>query len=286
MNIFVKLCGCCCGDSETEVAITHVIKREEPCVAKPEPEKSSEGARLVVPEEPSTPQEEHIEEEQPNFVAVKKPLKFKKKEIERITITGAVAALPPPPREEIVGDIPRVGPPKSLPKKSGAYLIYSLEDGGSLCIRYAHDAPSSDFAGVLAFVEPGKDISNYHYENNGGKCILSTGVQEYMGSRFQHDRKKYFEAWLAFLQLLKAHSGNLYLLSAFKVSPPPKVLILLYKGGVIVEAPLDQAIHVADYELAAVIPSSLDYKEKLGEDYSRLSFNSMVTKFGALLELS
>ncbi|XP_954784.1 uncharacterized protein TA03195 [Theileria annulata] len=280
MEIFNKICCNCCGKknedtTEDEEEITEsVLMIEDPFV----------GAKLVKKETEKKELPEPVVEEK-KVLQARKHLKVKKKEIERISISGAVAALPPPPIEEIEGEIPKVKESyDQLSLGSGVYFGYSLNDNGSLYLQYTTEKPAS-MDGVLGYIRPDREILKYHYENENGKHVISTNVKEYMKSKFQHDRKKYFDAWKEFLQLLNSHGGSLYILSAFDLSPPPRTRIVLFSCNSLTEIKGCEEVCLKENDLLGVFPFSLDYKTKLNDKLTRNDFMDLCEKYGIVFQL-
>ncbi|EAN30806.1 hypothetical protein TpMuguga_03g00070 [Theileria parva strain Muguga] len=280
MEVLNKICCNCCGkkkedSEETEEEITEsVLMIEDPFV----------GAKLVKKETEKKELPEPIEEEK-RVLQTRKHLKTKKKQIERISIGGAVAALPPPPIEEIEGEIPKANDSyNNLKLGNGVYLGYSLENNGSLYLKYTTEKPDC-MDGVLAYIRPDREILKYHYENNDGKQLISTNVREYMKSKFQHDRKKYFDAWQEFFQVLNSYGGNLYILSAFELSPPPRTKIVLFSNNNLTEIKSCEEVCIKENDLLGVFPFSLDYETKLNDKLTRKDFIDLCEKYGFVFQL-
>ncbi|UKJ89211.1 hypothetical protein MACJ_002459 [Theileria orientalis] len=293
MELFNKIFCSCCGkpdkeEGEADLMIENFLKNAWLIPSATHQKESKISPRVEIP----------VVEEDKKGLSVRKHVKLKKKPIQKIDIGGAVAALPPPPVEEIVGSIPKVSDSyDTLNLGAGVYLIYSLENNGSLYLQYANRRPES-MDGILGYIRPGKEILSYHYENKDGKYFLSTNVCEYMQSKFQHDRKKYYDVWHEFLQILNSYGGSLYLLKPFGLSPPPKIRLVLFSnskrpetpdagagvGGVLSELGTCREVVLKENELVGVLPFSLDYTSKLINGVNRLDFSKLCEKYGSLFE--
>ncbi|GBE61328.1 hypothetical protein, conserved [Babesia ovata] len=259
MGIFDLCCACCSGNT---VAPEDYSQRKGPCTAA--------AGDLEIVEAPTEPVEDAttedvsvVEEGTPSRGALsqvnKRPLKECKLKSghRRITLSGAVAAVPPCSEAECVGEIPRV-PSSAVPLGGGAYLVYSLDNNGSMKIKFTKE-PLRVLDGVLAYIKPTTEFAPYHYENGDGCEVVATNVQNAMRSQYASDRKPFYEAWTKFLKLTVAVRGVVYFLEASTLSPPPKVTVLLHKDGNWKVAEKSCAIDLRQYGVIGVLPSSLDY---------------------------
>lgn len=112
---------------------------------------------------------------------------------------------------------------------------------------------------------------------------MATNLQRALQSEYVSDRKAFYEAWCTFLKLSSSGNGTLYLLEASRLSPPPKVVILLYKDGAIHTAEPLTGINVRDYSIVGVLPHMLDHTT-LEEDLNdRVKFPQACEEYGAVL---
>lgn len=52
-----------------------------------------------------------------------------------------------------------------------------------------------------------------------------------MQSEFPADRAKFYEGWATFIKLLNAWGGEILLMPAAVVEPPPRVKLVHFNGG-------------------------------------------------------
>ncbi|GFE55765.1 hypothetical protein BaOVIS_031690 [Babesia ovis] len=266
MGIFDICCCCCSGDT----VLPDTVPRMQ--ITRSKPSENADDIELTV-ESGEGATGEAVEglvdgvEGTPNVavggtpsLAIKRPLKEcrLKPARHRITLTGAVAAVPPCSAAECVGNIPKVSSSK-VPLGPGAYLIYSQDQNGSLSISFTKQAPTS-LDGVLAYIKPTGEFSTYHYTNEGGCKVVATDLQLAMQSQYASDRKPFYEAWTQFLKLTVSANGTLYLLEASGMSPPPKVELVLFKDGNVTTADKLVSLDLSGYGVVGVLPPAFDYK--------------------------
>ncbi|CDR95490.1 hypothetical protein, conserved [Babesia bigemina] len=284
MGIF-DLCCACCSDSTVAHEEHTQIRTTRPTAAE----------NIEVKEVPIEPVEDAtsevvpvVEEETPSRGTLsqvnKRPLKDCKLKAghRRITLSGAVAAVPPCSEAECVGEIPKVTS-SAVPIGGGAYLVYSLENNGCLKIKFTKE-PLRVMDGVLAYIKPTTEFAPYHYERSDGCEVVATDVQSAMRSQYATDRKPFYDAWTKFLKLTVAVRGVVYFLEASNMSPPPKVTVLLHKDGNLTVAEKCRAIDLRQYGGVGVLPFSLDYNSVCSSTDSVKFFNTC-DEYGSSLML-
>lgn len=292
MGFLGNICGgCCSGDTvdRDDSPPSHIIQAKEVKVAEAEiPD--VEPINLVVDDETV---EDEANEAPADDVATpsnksplkKRPLKEPKNKAGRkkIMLTGAAAAVPPCSKEECEGDIPRVTSSK-VSVAGGAYLVYSLEQNGSLSILFTKKA-ISNLQGVLAYIKPATEFAPYHYTDDDGCKIVATNLQTTMQSQYSRDRRLFYEAWSQFMKLASPANGTMYLLEASGLSPPSKVNILLYKDGSFNKAEPLKAIELKDYAMVGILPHSVDHSSVTDNMAERGQFSQTCEEYGAVLML-
>ncbi|ORM40528.1 uncharacterized protein BXIN_2135 [Babesia sp. Xinjiang] len=278
MGFFDICCSCCSGDTvlPDSVPRTH-IKRAVP-EEKQEELKPLVESIDVISVEPAEELGDVNEETSevtigaPISAVKKRPLKECKLKParHRITLTGAAAAVPPCSVAECVGDVPKVSSSK-VTVGEGAYLVYSLEQNGSLSMNFTKKAIDS-LDGVLAYIKPATEFSSYHYSGGGCK-VVATNLQTCMQSQYANDRKPFYKAWCQFLKLTIAGNGVAYLLEASGLSPPPLVRILIFKDGNIQTAEKLTPIDLRECGAIGVLPPAFDY-ESVGDISDRTKYNA------------
>ncbi|KAL8431568.1 hypothetical protein Efla_000614 [Eimeria flavescens] len=167
--------------------------------------------------------------------------------------TGKAAGLPPPPREACEGPPPEAGEP-AKPVGLGAYLVYTDAEGGKLTTQWSKTPVTG--AGILAYLNPAKEIGDFKFEKKSAVEVHATGCQAAMTSDFPADRVKYYEGWASFVKLLSSCGGSLVLLPAAGLEPPPKVKLVLFNKGKLTSLQVGEEISMDSFEALAVLPSN------------------------------
>lgn len=287
MGIFDKICCSCCSGStvdHNDAPPAHLVRVQ---TVKPVPVeeevKDEQEVEAVLEDVITEDVEDKVEEVEKHTPINKRPLKECKLKPHRrkIHLTGAAAAVPPCPTEECIGNIPHVGSSK-VTLGDGAYLVYSLENGGSLNIVFSRTAPT-DLRGVLAYIKPGTEFSPYYYTDHDGHKAAATNLESALQSEYASDRKVFYDAWSKFLKLAPPYNGEVYLLEGAGMSPPPRVQVLLYKEGAITCAESLKAIDLTNYTVVGILHHSLDYYKLADDSKDRMAFTQTCEEFGAAL---
>lgn len=167
--------------------------------------------------------------------------------------TGKAAGLPPPPKEACVGPPPQVEAP-AKPVEMGAYLVYTNAEGGKLTSQWSKTALTG--AGVLAYLSPEKEVGDYKFEKKSAIEIHATNLEVSMASDFPADRKKFYEGWATFIKQLSTWGGTLTLLPAAAAEPPPRVKIILFKGGKLTLLKVGQEVKINSFDSLAIVPNN------------------------------
>ncbi|KAK2197539.1 Immune mapped protein 2 [Babesia duncani] len=204
-------------------------------------------------------EEQEVENNANELVGRKRPLKKNCKlrpDPRKITITGAVAAVPPCDVSECQGPAPKA---RDLGVKlgDGVYLAYNENHNGSISMHYCRERINT-LNGVMAYICPQREIPAFHYKRDGGIVQLTKNLGQCMQSKFQTDRMHFYLAWLEFFKVLASTNGTLVLLDGSNLAPPPKVSLLLFSKHSITVAAPGTEYKVDLYESIGILPEAFD----------------------------